>query len=387
MSLSSLHSTSSPRIAVIGTGMIAAVHVRAARSIGAEVLGILGRTPQRSAEAATELGLATGFASLEELLASHPDVVHICTPNDQHYAQALAVIAAGLPVICEKPLAVDAARAQELADAAERAGVVATVPFVYRYHPVVREIRARIADGGLGRVLAVHGHYLQDWMHDASTSSWRVDAASGGPSRAFADIGSHWCDLVEFVTGEQFSTVSAVTDIVHPTRPARSRASFAAAGTEISGTDDAGEQVTVTTEDTAVATFRTSGGRLGNVVISQVATGRKNRLWFEVDGSLASAAFDQEHAETAWMGTPAEDRTLRHDPAHGAADQRRLGIVPAGHAQGYVDAFALFFADTYAMMRGEDREGVPTFADGARSARIIEAVVQSAAGGAWHEIR
>jgi predicted dehydrogenase len=388
MSLPSRSTTAAPlTIAVIGTGMIAKVHVRAARSLGVEVIGILGRTPRRSLQAAEELGLPRGFSSLEELLTARPDVVHICTPNDQHHAQALAVIAAGLAVVCEKPLATDAARAQELADAAERAGVVATVPYVYRYHPVVREIRARIAAGELGRVLTVHGHYLQDWMHDENASSWRVDSEAGGPSRAFADIGSHWCDLVEFVTGERFSSVSAVTDIVHPTRPVGSAASFSAAGSEDDPRSDTEERAAVTTEDTAVATFRTAAGRLGSAVISQVAAGRKNRLWFEVDGSLGSAAFDQENAETAWLGSSTgEARIVRHDPGHGASDQRRLGIVPAGHAQGYVDAFALFFADTYALVRGEEREGVPTFADGARTARIIESVVGSASDSSWHEI-
>jgi predicted dehydrogenase len=356
--------------------MIAGVHVRAARAAGGTITGILGRTPGRSADAARQLGVERGYASLDELLADRPDVVHVCTPNDQHHAQALAVITAGINVVCEKPLAVSAAEAAELADAATAAGVVATVPFVYRYHPIVREIRARVASGQLGRVLGIHGSYLQDWMHDPLASSWRVSAVAGGPSRAFADIGSHWCDLVEFVTGQRFVEVTAQTDVVHETRPAASGPSFAH---DRSGGSEQVPQITVTTEDTAVATFRTDAGRLANVVVSQVAVGRKNRLWFEIDGSERSAVFDQEQPESAWFGSPTGGETVVRDPAQGAADQRRLGLVPAGHPQGYPDAFAAFVTDTYtAISTGVAPDGLPTFADGARSAQIVDAVVTSA---------
>jgi len=378
------------RVAVVGTGMIAGVHARAARAAGAEVVGVLGRTPQRSEQVAAQLDVPRGYASLDDVIADAPDVVHVCTPNDQHHPQALAVIRAGINVVCEKPLAISAAQAAELVAAADDAGVVATVPFVYRYHPVVREVRGRIAAGELGRLLAVHGHYLQDWMLDEDASSWRVDAGAGGVSRAFADIGSHWCDLVEFVTGEPFASVSAATDIVYPTRPAASGPSFSGSP-DPDPVADAGHRAEVTTEDTAVATFRTGAGRIGNVVISQVAAGRKNRLWFEVDGTLGSAAFDQEQPETAWFGNERGAQIVVRDPSQGVPDQRRLAVVPAGHPQGYLDAFAAFVADTYAAVRAEgDRsawpEGLPTFADGARAASVIEAVVASAADGTWRPI-
>jgi predicted dehydrogenase len=374
------------RVVVVGTGMIAAVHVRAARAAGAEVLGVLGRTPERSVQVAAQLDVPTGYASLDDVIADRPDVVHVCTPNDQHHPQALAVIRAGINVVCEKPLAVSSEQALELEHAAREAGVVATVPFVYRFHPMVREVRAKIADGDLGRVLAVHGHYLQDWMLDEDSSSWRVDAGAGGMSRAFADIGSHWCDLVEFVTGERFASVSAVTDIVFPTRPAASGPSFSGSP-DPDPIADASTRAEVTTEDTAVATFRTGTGRIGNVVISQVSAGRKNRLWFEVDGTRGSAAFDQEAPESAWFGNERGAQILVRDPSQGSVDQRRLAVVPSGHPQGYLDAFAAFVADTYTAVRtGVAPDGLPTFADGARSAQIIDAVVASAGDDTWKEI-
>jgi predicted dehydrogenase len=402
--MNSTSNTAPLRVAIVGTGMIAGVHVRSARVAGATVVGILGRTPERSAQVAAELGIPTGYEDIDALIADRPDVVHICTPNDQHHPQTLAVVRAGIHVVCEKPLAISAAQADELAAAAESAGVVATVPFAYRYHPMVREIRARIAGGDLGRVLAVHGSYLQDWMLDEGSSSWRVDATEGGASRAFADIGSHWCDLVEFVTGERFASVSAVTDIVYPTRPAASGPSFSGAPVPDAPSPDAQPggsggvpQAEVTTEDTAVATFRTERGRIGNVVISQVASGRKNRLWFEVDGTRSSAAFDQEQPESAWFGTETGATIVVRDPSQGSPDQRRLAIVPSGHPQGYLDAFAAFVADTYDAVRSGSTspadwpDGLPTFADGAQSAHIIDAVVASAAAAAgadtnWREI-
>jgi predicted dehydrogenase len=384
------------RVAIVGTGMIAAVHARSARVAGAEVIGILGRTPERSAEVARQLDVPTGYADLDELIADSPDVVHICTPNDQHHPQTLAVLRAGINVVCEKPLALDSAQADELVAAAAEAGVVATVPFAYRFHPMVREIRARIAAGDLGRVLGVHGSYLQDWMLDEDSSSWRVDPGSSGLSRAFADIGSHWCDLVEFVTGERFVAVSAVTDIVYPTRPTASGPSFSGApAPDAPAVDPSGgsapARAEVTTEDTAVATFRLASGRIGNVVISQVAAGRKNRLWFEVDGTRQSAAFDQESPESAWFGNETGATIVVRDPSQGSADQRRLAVVPSGHPQGYLDAFAAFVADTYAAVvatrtGGAIPDGLPTFADGARAAHIIDAVVASAGLTAWKDI-
>jgi predicted dehydrogenase len=384
------------RVAIVGTGMIAGVHARAARAAGAEILGILGRNAERSAQVADDLGLPKGYADLDAVIADRPDVVHVCTPNDQHFPQTMAIIRAGINVVCEKPLAISSEQADELVAAAEAAGVVATVPFAYRFHPMVREIRARIAAGDLGRVLAVHGSYLQDWMLDEDASSWRVDPGASGLSRAFADIGSHWCDLVEFVTGERFESVSAVTDIVYETRPVASGPSFSGApAPDAPAADPSGgsapDRARVTTEDTAVATFRLASGRIGNVVISQVSAGRKNRLWFEIDGTRSSAAFDQENPESAWFGTETGASIVVRDPSNGSPDQRRLAIVPSGHPQGYLDAFAAFVADTYAAVvaarsGGVAPEGLPTFADGARSAHIIDAVVASAGETAWKEI-
>jgi predicted dehydrogenase len=369
------------RVVVVGTGMIGAVHCRAARDAGAIVVGVLGSSESKSAAFAGDWGVENAFATYDEVLVDRPDVIHICTPNGTHYDYALRAIRAGINVVCEKPLAMTAPQAEELVAEARAAGVVATVPFSYRYHPLVRELRARRIAGEFGDVNLVHGSYLQDWLLDPLSSSWRVDAASGGRSRAFADIGSHWCDLAEFISGERFAAVSAVTSIAYATRPAPNGPSFGGSIAAVNA-----PPINVTTEDTAVATFRTISGKIANVVISQVAAGRKNRLWVEVDGSKGSAVFDQENPETVWIGTEEGSRTIHRASGELAPDQGRLNRVPAGHPQGYPDAFSAFLADTYAAVGGAHPEGLPTFEDGLRAARIIDAVLESAASSSWTEI-
>jgi predicted dehydrogenase len=363
------------RVAIVGTGMIAAIHRRSAVLAGAEIVGVLGSRPERSQEAAHEWDLPLAFSSIEELAASSADVVHVCSPNATHAPYVEAVVAAGKHVICEKPLAVSLAEAERMQALADRAGVVATVPFVYRYHPVVREIRARAQDGEFGPWNMLHGQYLQDWLLSAGSSNWRVDPAQGGESRAFADIGSHWCDLVEWVSGQRIDSLVAQLSIAVAERSAESSQSFG-------GLSD-GERVPVATEDTASVLFRTADGVPGSLVVSQVAAGRKNRLWFELDGSKGSAAFDQEQAESFWFGTAEGSRQVVRDAGSGSPEQRRLSYLPAGHAQGYADCFAAYVADTYAAIRGEQPEGLPTFADGVRSARIVDAVVRSSRTSTW----
>ncbi len=368
------------RVAIIGTGMIGKVHRRAARNAGATVVGVLGSSAESSVRAASMWEVPRAYRDLDELFADRPDFVQICTPNDSHHRFAMDVIAQGINVVCEKPLATSANQARDLTRAAEHAGVVATVPFVYRYHPLVREIRARYRAGEFGELLLVHGSYLQDWLVNRLSTSWRIDAGVGGASRAFADIGSHWCDLVAFITGEEFVSVCATTSVAYDTRPAPTGESFGAPH-ELNG-----DFVKVQTEDTALATFRTASGTPVNTVISQVSAGRKNRLWLEVDGSDGSAVFDQEQPDSVWLGREDGATLLRRGEGHLSADQARLVNSPAGHPQGYADAFTAFLDDSYAAGRGEPREGLPTFHDGLLSALLVDAVMRSSDVEGWVEV-
>ena len=368
------------RAAIVGTGLIGNVHRKAIAAVGGTLAGVVGSSPARTREVAGRWGV-TAYPDAEALLADGSvEVVHICTPNALHHRLARAALQAGKHVVCEKPLAMNLAEAAELAGLARRAGRVATVPFVYRYHPVVREARARLRAGDLGPLQLIHGSYLQDWLLSPASTNWRVDAAQGGASRAFADIGSHWCDLLEWITGEQFSSLVAALQTTVSQRPARGRLTFAAAPESV----DEGERLMpVTTEDVVGVLLRTEVGTLTTLTISQVSAGRKNRLWFEIDGAKRSLIFDQEAPEQLWIGS-AEAVELRvKDPTRGSAEQRRLAVLPAGLAQGYVDCFEAFIGDTYAAIGGEVREGLPTFDDGMRSAQIVDAVLRSATQETW----
>jgi predicted dehydrogenase len=352
-------------VGMLGAGFMGRVHSHAARVAGAELVTIASSTPERAEQAARELGFTRASADISQVTsASDLDVVHICTPNATHAAYAMAAIGSGIHVICEKPLATSAADARVLAEAAAEAGVVAAIPFVYRYHPMVREARARVARGELGTLLTLDSAYLQDWMLEQGDENWRADAAAGGSSRAFADIGSHLCDLIEFVTGERIVRLTARTRRVFETRGASA----------------------VANEDIVALVIETSGGALGSLLISQMSPGRKNSLTLELHGSAESLRFDQERPEELWLGARSDSRLILRDPASSAPDSRRIQPVPAGHGMGYQDAFNSFVADVYAAIAGEAPDGLPTFADGVRAAVLTEAVLVSAETGAWVEV-
>jgi predicted dehydrogenase len=368
--------------AIAGTGFIGRVHARSLRLAGAELAGVAASSPDSARAAAAALGAARAFDSAEELVRDPAvDVVHICTPNHLHLPLAEAALAAGKHVICEKPLALDAADAQRLLDAATGSGLQAGVPFVYRYYPTVREARERVGSGQTGPTRLLHGTYLQDWLLRPGDDNWRVDERLGGPSRAFADIGSHWCDLAEYVSGHRIARLSARLLTAVPERSsAAGRKAFESDG-------DEGEARPVTTEDAAVVQFETDAGAMGSVVVSQISAGRKNRLWIELDGAEETLAFDQEHPEELWSGRRESIAIVPRDPTTLSPPAARFAFLPGGHPQGYADCFDAFVADFYeAVLNGSTVEGMPTFADGLRAARITEAVLASAREERWVEV-
>lgn len=363
--------TSSPlipgaRIGIVGGGFMGTVHARAARSARGTIVGIASSSSESADRAAASLGIERSYRSAAELIADETiDTVHICTPNTTHAELAFAAIAAGKHVICEKPLATSVAEAEELVHHALAAGVTATVPFVYRYHPMVREARARVARGDIGALLTIHGAYLQDWLLSEEDDDWRVDAKVGGPSRAFADIGSHLVDLVEFVTGDRIARLNAVKHTVFSER-ARHR--------------------NIVTEDTVALIVETMGGAIGTLLVSQVIPGRKNHLVLEISGTSESVRFDQEHPDELWVGRRIGSELLPRDAAQLSEDAARLCGLPAGHPLGYQDAFNAFIADSYASAAGAEPHGLPTFEDGLRTTILTGAVLESAMGGNWVEV-
>lgn len=348
--------------------MIAEVHARAVRSAGGVVAAVVARTPESAEAGALRFGAERALTSLDELLAlDDVDVVHICTPNHLHAAFAQQVIAAGKHVICEKPLAMDEAEARALTAAADAAGLVNAVPFVYRFYPTVRDARGRVGRGEAGDIRLIHGSYLQDWLALPDDTNWRVDPGLGGASRAFADIGVHWCDLIEFTTGHRIRRLTARMLTAVPMRA------------------DGGSGA-VTTEDAAAIIFETDRGALGTMVISQVTHGRKNQLSFSIDGAASSLAFDQELPDSLWVGGRDFNKVVMRGSPESDPAAARYNVLPPGHPQGYQDSFTAFVRDVYACMDGEDVDGLPTFADGLRAATLTAAVLESARSGSWVEV-
>jgi predicted dehydrogenase len=357
------------RAAIIGTGFIAGVHARAVRAAGGEVVAVLGSSPARTADGVPVMGARRGAVDLEEVLDSTDvDVVHVCTPNGTHTEMARAALAAGKHVVCEKPLATSVADAQRLTDLAQQAGRVASVPFVYRFYASVREARSRILRDVGGPLWLLHGSYLQDWLSVGDATNWRMDPVLGGASRAFGDIGVHWCDLMEFTTGHRIVRLAA-------------RMSTAFAGRRGgAGPAEAG------TEDGAVVAFETDRGAMGSVVVSQVTPGRKNRLWFSFDGPDASYSFDQELPESLWIGGREQNVVLMRGTELFGQPSSPYSRLPAGHPQGYQDAFDAYVEDVYAAVAGNAPDGLPTFADGLRAAVLTQAVVDAAGSQTWVEV-
>lgn len=358
-----LSDESTVRAALVGTGFMGSVHTRSIRAARSRLVAVAGSTPERGADAAHRLGFERSARDLRELLTgADVDIVHVCTPNAQHASQAIAALGAGKHVVCEKPLAVTVDDARSVVEAADRADRVGAVPFVYRYHPAVRHAHSRIASGQTGTVLSISGSYLQDWMLRSEDTNWRADSDLGGASRAFADIGSHLCDLIEFVTADRIRAVSASLRTVFSERDGQS----------------------VSNEDIAALVVELEGGAIGSLLVSQVAPGRKNGLVLEIHGDTESVRFAQERPEELWVGRRTESSSLLRDPD--AAGDEGLSILPAGHSLGYQDAFNAFVADAHAAVQGKLVAAMPTFRDGLRSAEITQAVLASARTKTWVDV-
>jgi predicted dehydrogenase len=369
------------RAGVVGTGFIGAVHVDALRRLGVEVTGVVGSTPER----ARAKRLAPAYESYEALLADERvDVVHLTTPNHLHYPQVKAALERGKHVVCEKPLALTTRETQELLALANASGLVHCANFNIRFYPQVQEARARVRSGELGEVWNVHGGYLQDWLLFPTDWNWRLEPDKGGALRAVADIGSHWLDLVQFVTGLEVEQVFAdlATTVPVRQRPTGQVETFADAG-DVERVD-----VPMSTEDLGHILVRFRGGARGSCVLSQVSAGRKNAVSFEVAGAQGSLAWRGEQPEELWLGHRDEPNgILLRNPALLAASSAATTHLPAGHAEGFADTFRELYRAVYrAVAAGEPGDDYPTFRAGHVENVLGEAVARSNDEQQWVEV-
>jgi predicted dehydrogenase len=375
------------RAAVIGTGFIGTVHVEELRRIGVQVRGVLGSTPERGAERAAALGVAHAYPSLEAILDDPTvDVVHVTSPNNLHVPQARAILRAGKHVVCEKPLAMSADESAALAEEAAGTGLVNAVNFNLRFYPLHQHVQELIADGDLGDVRFVTGHYFQDWLFHDSDWNWRLDPDKGGALRAVGDIGSHWIDLVQFLTGRQIVSVMAdLATFVNVRREPRGPV-------ETFSTDRSNDTVTreMATEDVASILIRFDNGARGSVAVSQISPGRKNSLRWEVDGSAGAAAWDSETPDHLWLGhRDRPNEILLKNPALMRPAGRVAAALPGGHVEGFGDTFAALFRAIYGdVVAGGPSARPPyaTFAAGHDEMLINDAIAASARAGRWKDV-
>ena len=372
------------RAAVVGTGFIGVVHVEALRRLGIEVAGVVGSSPER---ARAKPGLPPAYESFEAMLADERvDVVHLTTPNHLHHPQVKAVLEAGKHCVCEKPLALTSEESAELVELAEGSGLVHATNFNIRFYPIVQQARALVRDGAIGDVWNVHGGYLQDWLLLPTDWNWRLEPEKGGELRAVADIGSHWLDLTQFVTGQRVVEVFADFTTTIPVRrkPVGEVETFS--------TGDAGERedAPMATEDLAHLLVRFDGGARGSAVISQVSAGRRNSLRFEVDGAEGSLAWDAERHEELWLGHRGRpNETLIRDPTLLAPGAARRTMLPAGHAEGFGDTFKELYRAVYAAVDAGGPPAdpdYPTFADGHWENVLGDAIARSNRERQWVEV-
>ena len=365
---------------LVGPGFIARHHIDAVRRLGdVDVVGLAGSSLASAQRKAAEFKVPNAFVSIEALVNDpRIHVVHNTTPSYLHVPVTLAALKAGKHVISDKPLATTPADCALLCTAAEAAGVVNAVTFNYRGNPLVQEARVRIARGDIGSLVNIQGQYLQDWMTDENVYSWRMDPVKGGVSSALADIGSHWCDLAEHITGARISSVLADIHTVVATRYSSGGSS------EAFGKSSAGSRtpVVIHGEDLATILLRFDNGARGSLRVGQVLPGHKNDLQIEVNGRHGSLRWEQERQNELWLGF--HDRPnaiLPKDPSLLTPEAAVYAHLPGGHQESWADAFRNVVADIYDCVR--DRSARPatlsTFADAYRTSTIIDAMLQSAA--------
>ena len=376
---------------LVGAGFVGPHHVDAVRRLGfVDIVAVAGSHEASGRQKAEALGARRGYGSYQALI-DDPDVhvVHNATPNHMHYEVTSAALAKGKHVISDKPLAMTAAESKRLLDEAKRAGVVTAVTFNYRGNPLVQHAREAIARGEIGAPRFVHGYYLQDWLLKDTDYSWRLDPTKGGASSALGDIGSHWCDLAQHVTGLRINEVlgEVTTNLPKRMRPRGSREAFSTAG---SGEVDL---VDITVEDLASVLVRFDNGARGTFTAGQVCAGHKNDLVLEVSGSTSSIRWRQEHQNELWWGhRDRANEMLQKDPSLINEAGRPYAHLPGGHQEAWADAFCNVMREAYAVIAaGAPYRALPpavaTFEDGYRANCIVEAILVSARnGGVWTRV-
>jgi predicted dehydrogenase len=373
------------KVAIFGTGFMGRVHTEALRRLNnIEVAGVAGSTPDRARKFADQAGIDQSTADYRDLLQDPETIaVHICTPNSMHFSMAKAAMEAGKHVLCEKPLASTVAEAETMIAIAKERKLANCTLYNVRAYPQLQNLRRMREAGELGEIRVVQGTYSQDWLAYDTDWNWRIES---GTSRTFADIGTHWTDLVEHVTGLRITSLCADLQTFLETRkkPKGSVETFTGKKLRPSEYDE----VPIKTEDFGAVIFRMGRTARGSVTVSQVAIGRKNRLFLEVYGTEASAAWNAERPDELWIGhRNSSNELIIKDPSLLRPGAESYADLPGGHSEGYDDTFKQVFRRFYRTV--SDRSApveYPTFEDGIRQMRVLDGVLESSKKSAWVDV-
>lgn len=374
--------------AIVGTGFMGKVHAENVRRLGTvEIAAVVGSRPDRAQQFADAMGIPLATDKLDDVLKNKAiQVVHICTPNVEHYPMSLQVIDAGKAVLCEKPMTMNVSEAHKLVDEAKQKQVLNCLQHNLRYYPVLQQVRQMIKHGDLGEVLIVQGTYSQDWLLYDTDWNWRLDAKSNGKLRVMGDIGSHWMDMIQHLTGLSITAVCADLAIFHKTRkrPKGSVETFSAKK------DVAAEYETfpIDTEDFGMVMLRLGEKARGAFTVSQMSAGRKNKFAFEIFGTKSGIAWDQESPDTLWIGHRNEpNQIIIKDGSLFYPEAAKFADLPGGHSEGYDDSHKQVFKNFYAKVADPSIPiDYPTFADGLHGMILLEKVAESADKQAWVKV-
>jgi predicted dehydrogenase len=373
---------------IIGTGFIGPAHVEAARRLGfVQMIALCEANDELARTKAAALSIPKSYGSVDAFLADKDvEVVHNCTPNHVHFDISKKIMAAGKHVISEKPLAMTTTESKQLVALAAKAGVVNAIDFNYRYYPLVQEAKAMVESGRLGELFHVTGSYTQDWLYLATDWNWRLVPEFSGQSRAVADIGSHWCDCIQFITGHKIVNVCADFATIHRNRMKPKHEVETYSGKMLQPSDY--EAVPIHTEDYASVLLDFSNGARGSFTVSQCFAGRKNRLFYELSGSKCSVVWDQERPNEMWIGYREKaNELLMKDPSLLSPRARAYAHYPGGHPEAYPDGLKNFLLRVYSYLAGASTDvDFSTFQDGHDELAICEAILASARAKAWQPV-
>ncbi|HUN06702.1 MAG TPA: Gfo/Idh/MocA family oxidoreductase [Aggregatilineales bacterium] len=373
---------------VVGTGFIGPVHVEALRRIGVHVRGVLGSSPEKSQQAAQSMNLEVAYPNYQAII-DDPEVhaIHITTPNDTHLSMSKQALLAGKHVICEKPLAMNAAETAELVELAKaHPNLVGAVNYNKRFYPLVQHARDMVQSGEIGEVRLTRGGYLQDWLLYDTDWNWRLVPEQGGSTRAIGDIGTHWMDLVGFITGLQITELLADLHTFIPVRRKPKQALATFAGKEAAAAAEY-DEIHINTEDVGAVLFHYGNGARGTMNVSQVTAGRKNFCNFEIVGSEATLAWDVENPNHLWIGRrDRPNEVLIKDPSLMSANARYYNSYPGGHTEGFDDSFKQLYRAVYDYIHAGNYSApkpYPTFEDGHQEVILCDRIVESHQQRGW----